>query len=302
MSVTRRGSILDTMDSLGKWSMIDIYVLMITLIVFRISLTSPNQHPLFSEDSYKMDMLVIPMWGLYANMIAQILSQISSHIIIYYHRKIVSGANDALNAESMTSWEQNSTDNPETNDEMPNSNGDDEVFRAVESKGSLKDHLFAAPGHDEGEMKTRKMSSAFILMFGIIILCLLLLGSGLTSFRLEVFGLAGKLISTGNNSESSIQHHSIFTMIQVIMQEASYLESQYQNVGLTCLSSLLIITSFVIPFLQTVLLLLLWFLVTSEKQKDRMVKAIEILKAWQYMEVYIVASFLAMWQIGDGKC
>merc|ERR1712232_433029 len=218
---------------------------------------------------------------------------------IYYHRKVVSGANEAISDKSMLSSEQNSTRNPETNDELPNSNGDGEVFRAVESKGSLKDHLFTIPGLDEGKMRTRKMSNAFILTFGILILCLLSLGCGLTSFRLEVFGLAGKLINSGDDSESNTKHHSIFTMIQVIMQQASYLESQYQNVGLAFLSSLLTITSFVIPFLQTILLLLLWFLVTSEKQKDRIMKAIEILKAWQYMEVYILAAFLAMWQIGD---
>merc|ERR1711897_110262 len=44
------------------------------------------------------------MWGMYANMIAQILSQICSHIYIYYHRKIVRVAtNELVVAEHTTS-------------------------------------------------------------------------------------------------------------------------------------------------------------------------------------------------------
>ena len=41
------------------------------------------------DDAVVIDLVVIPMWGLYANMIAQLISQISSHFIIHYHRHIV---------------------------------------------------------------------------------------------------------------------------------------------------------------------------------------------------------------------
>ena len=41
---------------------------------------------------YQVDVRVIPVWGLYANMIAQVLSQIVSHICIYYHRNVVTAA------------------------------------------------------------------------------------------------------------------------------------------------------------------------------------------------------------------
>ena len=34
-------------------------------------------------------------------------------------------------------------------------------------------------------------------------------------------------------------------------------------------------------------------------RKNKLVVSIEILRAWQYVEVYIIALFLGMWQIGD---
>ena len=49
-------------------------------------------------DFYSIDLLVVPKWGLYANLMAQIISQLSSHFIIFYHRRIVqAAANDEEN-------------------------------------------------------------------------------------------------------------------------------------------------------------------------------------------------------------
>lgn len=68
VSVSKRGSILSWLDALGKWSFIDIFVLVITLVAFRLSVKSPDDFSFLPLNFYGMELLVIPGWGLYANM------------------------------------------------------------------------------------------------------------------------------------------------------------------------------------------------------------------------------------------
>merc|ERR1712194_385074 len=95
MPISRRGSILLWLDWMAKWSMIDIFVLIICLIAFRVSVNSPSNLAFLPEGFYSLDLLVVPLWGLYANLIAQLVSQLSSHFIIHYHRKIAKRARDS---------------------------------------------------------------------------------------------------------------------------------------------------------------------------------------------------------------
>ena len=68
VSSKRRGSILAWLDILGKWSIIDVFVLLMTLVSFNIQIESPDLRFL-PEGLYSIFMMVIPLWGLYANML-----------------------------------------------------------------------------------------------------------------------------------------------------------------------------------------------------------------------------------------
>ena len=61
LSVSRRGSTLLWLDTLAKWSMVDIMTLIVTVAGFRISIQSPDVGFL-PEDFYSLDLLVVPMW------------------------------------------------------------------------------------------------------------------------------------------------------------------------------------------------------------------------------------------------
>ena len=84
VSSERRGSMLHWLDVLGKWSMVDVFVLLMTLAFFRIAVESPEL-AFLPDDLYSLNLVVVPMWGLYANMLAQLIAQLSSHVIIHYH-------------------------------------------------------------------------------------------------------------------------------------------------------------------------------------------------------------------------
>ena len=118
---------------------LDIYVLMITLIVFRLTLKSPQDGNLLPLDLYGIDMMIVPLWGLYANMIAQFLSQITSHFIINYHRKIVDAGNKAFDSNEMMTMKDynyglhmNDENNPDVNSNVVD----------IEAKKCLCNHFF----------------------------------------------------------------------------------------------------------------------------------------------------------------
>ena len=60
-----RGSVFVWLDSLGKWSMVDIFVLVVALVSFRLTIYSP-ENPLVPSglDLYSVALKVIPLWGL----------------------------------------------------------------------------------------------------------------------------------------------------------------------------------------------------------------------------------------------
>ncbi len=68
VSSSRRGAVLSWVDALGKWSFVDIFVLVVTLAAFRISIMSPNDFAFLLPEFYSVELIVIPAWGLYANM------------------------------------------------------------------------------------------------------------------------------------------------------------------------------------------------------------------------------------------
>ncbi len=61
LSSRKRGNILHWLDVLGKWSMVDVFVLLTTLASFRISIESPDHLAFLPENLYSMNMLVRPL-------------------------------------------------------------------------------------------------------------------------------------------------------------------------------------------------------------------------------------------------
>jgi hypothetical protein len=296
VSVSRRGSIFLWLDCLAKWSMVDIFVLVISIAAFRVSIESPETSFL-PPDFYSINMLVVPMWGLYANMIAQIISQISSHFIIYYHRRIVSRAANALE-EGKDS--QREFDN--TNDElalvvaeqpfMGSDNNDTEAF-------ALRNHQFSRPHRGDAEKLVVRPGVNPAMWVAVLLLSVLVvLGCFVPSFSLEVLGIVGVAVESGQNMENAMTYYSVFTLSQLLMDEARFLDTMADYIGLGTLAAIFVMTILIVPVIQSMVLLYQWFWSMSKKRRGRVSVVLEILQAWQYLEVYILAIFVASWQLG----
>ena len=63
LSMKKRGTILHWLDRLAKSSMVDVFVMVVAMTCFRITMASPAQ-PFLPEDLWRADLMVAPLWGL----------------------------------------------------------------------------------------------------------------------------------------------------------------------------------------------------------------------------------------------
>ena len=87
LSISNRGYLLHLVESLDKWSTLHLFILTIFISSLKISISSPIELP---GDFYRIviEVMVLRIFSLSA--IAQILTQVCTHLSIYYHDKIIS--------------------------------------------------------------------------------------------------------------------------------------------------------------------------------------------------------------------
>lgn len=290
LSISSRGSTLLWLDWLGKWSFIDVLVLVITIAAFRVSIQSPPV-AFLPDGFYSIDLLVVPLWGLYANMTAQLVSQISSHFIIHYHRRILE--------EATTSFRQRHELKVTGLNAMAPSTLALSAISDSDSKRLLPKHQYMRPHRGESEkLVVRNWVKYAVAFLGVSLVTLVILGCTMPSFSLSVLGLIGVAVEAGQGFEEADTDYSVITVVKLLMDEARFLNSSSAFVGLGTLSGLLVLTVLVVPVLQALALLRQWYSPLNMKERRRMTTLIEILQAWQYAEVYFIGVFISSWQLG----
>lgn len=268
VKVKRRGTLLIWLDVLGKWSFIDIFVLLVSLVGFRIAVNSPQN---VGIDLYGLDIVVIPRWGLYANMLAQLLSQISSHFVIHFHRTIVKKClqDSITDSASLDS-----------------------------KKESLRKYSF----HDSLEKNVSLYPSRLIdislSVLTIVTITAFMTGLVLKMFSIESFGLIGIAIEAGQNFRPALESYSFFDIVKLIFEQAKFLSNTSDYIGLSSLVVVFLWTVLIVPILQLLLLVLRWTVPMSDRTRNRSFVATECLMAWQYSEVFILSIIIAAWQLG----
>jgi hypothetical protein len=295
-SISRRGSILLWLDTLAKWSIVDIFTLIVSIAAFRLSVKSPD-YGFLTEDLYAFDIMVVPMWGLYANLIAQLISQVSSHFIIHYHRNIVHQANKAYrNKHHLIAASRMDLALTEGTDTTDDSNGDDPYG---DKEDVLHQHAFSRPHRGEsGKVITRGYVNSLVVFGAVAFSVLMIVGSILPSTGLEFLGVLGVAVESGQGWEQAYAKLSLFDLAQLLMNQARFTGGFEAYFGLGFLSALLVITVLIVPLVQTAVLMYQWFVPMTGRKRIRVSILVEVLQAWQYAEVYVISVVVATWQLG----
>ena len=101
----------------------------------------------------------------------------------------------------------------------------------------------------------------------------------------------------GQDFEEATLNHSVFSVIKLLFDQAGYLGTAGDYIGLIVLSILFVSTILFVPIIQSITLLRQWSSTTTKKQKEKVAVRLEILQAWQYLEVYLVALFISSWYV-----
>lgn len=282
-------------------------------------------------------MMVVPLWGLYANMIAQLTSQITSHVIIYYHRRIVTKGVDRFKHNSLPhdvtapaeARARPQYRDPEALDNKMQSHLNDirqeqsqssasledvpveqspsmsiggasftEAKAAREEETSLSTYQFSRPHRGETEKLVVRSYVKYLLPFcALSLLICVVVGCALPSFSLEFFGLVGVAVEFGQDFEEATISHSVFSVIILLFDQASYLGTLKDYLGLIILSIIFVSTILLVPIIQSVTLLRQYYKKTTTTQKRKIAVRLEILQAWQYLEVYLIALFVSSWYV-----
>jgi len=309
VSVSRREQCYIWLDVLGKWSMLDIFTLFMSVTAFRVSVQSPKDVTFLPEDFYAVDLMVVPLWGLYANMIAQLISQVSSHIMIHYHRKLVCeaciAANDPSTTKSTLSTEEHVACEDESNLDEPFLSLAEGELNIDPSKPSskewipLRDHHFQRDLHKNGKyLCFRKWVNFAVYGVAIITMLLLIWGCSVPSFSLDIQGLFSLAVKVGQNFKSTVTKHSVFTMAKALIDQAKFLNTFWDVVGLSFLAFLLVSTVLLVPLAQVIVLMCRWSKITNNKSRFNLFVLNEILTSWQYVEVYILSLIVSVTQLG----
>ena len=245
-------------------------------------------------------------------MIAQIISQVSSHFIIHYHRRIIEVAKGETarrpgefpKTHTVLLDEAGSDSAPSTGSpSMPitQSPSEDED----EPRESLYRHAFFRPHRGQSDkLVVRELVNPLLLFLSSSMCVLVILGCALPSYSLDVLGIVGVLVEAGQSFVSAKTDYSVFTTIGLLLEQARTTGGFGDYLGLGSLSVLLILTVLVVPVLQSAVLLVQWFVPVGRKRRYRLSVLLEILQAWQYSEVYLLSILVGSWQLGpiSGKC
>jgi uncharacterized membrane protein len=291
LSVSSRESLLIWLDILAKWSSADIFVLIVSLAAFNVRVTSPNTAYL-PENFYDIELMLVPLWGLYANLLAQLVSQIGSHIIIHYHRKVIHEALNRSEDYGKQSALQNEMEEAVSPPESLLSNSDTKLEK-------LHEHHFLRPHRGINDNLTVRAGVNFLLIgSGITLSVFTIVGCLIPSFSFEQLGLLGVAIEIGRSTDIAINSFSVFDIAKTLMNQGRFLGTAGAITGMTLITIIFILTILIVPLVQAAVLLYQWFWPLKSEERERLKIIVEILAAWQYVDVFIIAVIISAWQLG----
>jgi hypothetical protein len=265
---------------------------------------------LLPPDFYSLDLLVIPKWGLYANMTAQLITQISSHFIIHFNRRVVENAKRG-NDDGIPDLAINSTEPSEEDEESQNSSPQpNNKFLQIKdqsnqldldnAKVSLSDHAFRRFHRGESDkIVPRSFVKPLLVVLSTSLSLLVVIGCVVPSYSVSFLGIVGLLVESGQGFAAAETDYSVTSTIQLLFDQARFTGRAADFVGLGTLSILLIFTVLIVPVLQSSLLLVQWFIPLTRNRRHQLSTALEIFSAWQYIEVYLLSLLVASWQLGS---
>eukprot|EP00494_Astrolonche_serrata_P032621 UN32890 len=254
-----RGIALLWLDALGKWALIDMYVLVLCMAAFYLHI-SPNEVNYLPDDLVDVYVVTTPGTSMFAFLIGVMTSLICTHIIVHYHRKeeerVLLGSSP----------------------------------KKDKKKQALSQHGFKCRTgfESKGDILVKiSYIGIFCLMACLVIAVVLLtMGAFEESFVFEFGGLIAELIDPDAS-------YSMMSVIQLVP------DSNDGSLGSYVIYVSFMLFAFAIPILGLALLVILFAFPLSNYLTKFFFVAVEICFAWGSTEVFLVGVIAAMLEINQ---
>lgn len=172
------------------------------------------------------------------------------------------------------------------------SESDDEEAEAMKRK-RLCDNAFTRPHKGHLSRLVTRRSAGYALLSGVCLLIIsLTAGCAISSVGVEVQGMISFVAGVGSGV---YKEFDVFSIAKLLMDDARKLGGGEMLAAYLFLSLIVLSTVFFVPVFQSLALLYHWFKPMNDQERKTFSVVIEILGAWQYAEVFILALFISAW-------
>eukprot|EP01114_Cavostelium_apophysatum_P012565 TRINITY_DN2842_c0_g1_i1.p1 TRINITY_DN2842_c0_g1~~TRINITY_DN2842_c0_g1_i1.p1 ORF type:complete len:1131 (+),score=314.29 TRINITY_DN2842_c0_g1_i1:215-3607(+) len=291
---TRRETMLMVLDTLGKWSLIDAFVLILMAVAFRFHIVYPLED---SEFSPVIDVFVHADWGFYSFLLATMTSLVFTHLILGYHHHVMQKPAGNVHRKDLPSinYPQPSKTAVVYDSRTNTYHHDHESARLLpdnpekEKKRSLRHHIFEMEDGSFFQCSPFGQCVVVIMLLGSF--AVLLGGFFDTTFSFVFKGFAAYAMEVlGAGTE---RYYSLVSLGLEVPYSA-----QYPNAfGIRWIQGTYFLFTIAIPPLHLTSLLILWLIPLTKRAQRRFFVVTEIFNAWSAIEVFVIAIIAAVLQI-----
>lgn len=271
-----RGNLIEVLDTLGKWSLIDAYVLIILQVAFRIYITSAtvDQFNVLPDGLLTVDVVVNPGFGIYGFVLATMSSLLVNHVMIWVHEKTV-----------------------EHDDALEDKINGHVIPRRKPRKIAIKNYAYRRGDDINGVYNYYGFGPGTKVIVGALLtLSFLFIAVGLfvplVTFTFS--GIVGIFLQIVDENLASTTNSALSIAAAVAEGAKSDLSSQ---MGIIFLQVVYVGFVAITPIATLVLFGVLWFRKLTLQAQKQLLFATKIVAAWEALAVLIVSVIAALFQI-----
>eukprot|EP01105_Mastigella_eilhardi_P004643 TRINITY_DN161_c0_g3_i1.p1 TRINITY_DN161_c0_g3~~TRINITY_DN161_c0_g3_i1.p1 ORF type:complete len:1067 (-),score=233.61 TRINITY_DN161_c0_g3_i1:1526-4726(-) len=287
LPVRYREYVLMFLDALGKWSLLDSYVMVLMLVAFHMDIKFPQHDPAHTtvDGEFSISIIVDPLVGFVTFLIATLISLVISHALIILHRFAESPSE--READKRGARFQSLCLHAFHLPTLPGKLG-------VRVKELCSSYLGGSFFRSRATALAAKVAAAIAVTLALLA-SVGLLGAGVsvTSYSFEFRGLVGWLLTA--LGEDTKHNYSVISTTTKMPDSTEHPDSFAVRLA----QAVFIFTTLVTPICHMLLLLLLWLVPMSRRIQRYSYTVCEVFNAWAALEVFMVSLIAALMEIGQ---
>jgi len=296
LSPRARGRYFHMLDIMGKWSLLDLYVLVQAMVAFYVEIKNPKLDILPGK-FYHLQVYIVPVYGLYSFCFAVVLSLVLSHAQVIYHLNAVT-ADAMIESQGRGTTDTVPTGLGATTVSWLDVGSNDTELESVAENARAYEH--EANRGNSNIMRWLQCRAAarkrtwFVALAVAVALALMLVGATVPCWTFTTAGVAGLIAEVGEKG-STVRPYSMFSaFIQLVDQ--STMGGQLA-IGTLFITLVYILFAFVVPLVHMITLLFLWYRRLTLGGLKRLFLATQVLSAFSALEVWVLGTVFTILQI-----